>query len=186
MTRCASARRSDGWPAAGDVASSFKFTHAAEALARTALTNALFFGRGKKSALLIPHCTFTDPEVAQIGIRAKEAHERKARVTTLQLSLRENDRAAIEGNGEGFVRVHVTRWTGRILGVTIVGRDAGELLALGALAMTAKLPISTFTRAIFPYPTTAEIWRRLADEHARTFLGSWVKRWLSRYFSWRR
>lgn len=172
--------------AAGDVASEEKLTHAAEAMARAALTNALFFGRSRRSELVIPHCTFTDPELAHVGIDRAEARRRGKRVVTLQLPLGENDRAAIDGNDEGFVRVHLTRWTGRILGATIVGRGAGELLAPLVLAMSRGLPMSAFTRAIFPYPTTAEIWRRLADEHARTLFRPWMKRLIARLLSWRR
>ncbi len=172
--------------AAGDVASEQKLTHVAEAMARVALMNALFFGRSRRSELVVPHCTFTDPEIAHVGIGHAEAERRGTRVVTLQLPIGENDRAAIDGNDGGFVRVHLTRWTGKIMGATIVGRGAGELVAPLVLAMTSGLRMAAFTRAIFPYPTTSEIWRRLADEHARTLLAPWMRRLLARLLAWRR
>src|SRR5439155_22854404 len=95
--------------AAGDVASRFKFTHVADALARIVVQNALFgtFGRKKASALVVPWCTYTTPEVAHVGSSARDATARSIEVTTIDVPLRENDRALLDGEDEGFLRVHL-------------------------------------------------------------------------------
>jgi pyruvate/2-oxoglutarate dehydrogenase complex dihydrolipoamide dehydrogenase (E3) component len=150
--------------AAGDVASAYKFTHAADALARVALQNALFFMRKRASALVVPWCTFTDPEIAHIGLTSRDVATMRG-VTTHTLDLREVDRALVDDDGPGLARVHVGR-RGRILGATVVSRHAGEALSPVVLAMTAGLRLGHIGRAIAPYPTRAEVWKRLADEHA--------------------
>jgi pyruvate/2-oxoglutarate dehydrogenase complex dihydrolipoamide dehydrogenase (E3) component len=102
--------------AAGDVCSAFKFTHAADAMARVVLQNALFFGRKKASALVIPWSTYTDPEIAHVGLHERQAQERGIDVATFTVPLHEVDRAVLDGESEGFARVHVERRSGRILG----------------------------------------------------------------------
>lgn len=150
--------------AAGDVASAYKFTHAADALARLALQNALFFLRKRASALVVPWCTFTDPEIAHVGMTSREASAR-GDVATFTLDMREVDRAIIEGDGPGLARIHVDR-RGRVLGATLAARHAGDAIGPIVLAMTTGLRIGDIGRAIAPYPTRAEVWKRLADEHA--------------------
>ena len=113
--------------AAGDVCSPYRFTHAADAMARIALRNALFFGRKKASALVIPWATYTDPEVAHVGLSATDAQQRGEAVTTLTVPLSEVDRAVLEDEAEGFARVHLDRRSGQILGATMVASHAGEL-----------------------------------------------------------
>ncbi|HYV56886.1 MAG TPA: mercuric reductase [Candidatus Nitrosopolaris sp.] len=172
--------------AAGDVCSGFKFTHAADAMARIAIENALFFGRRKMSALVIPWCTYTEPEIAHVGWTAAEARERGHDVATFTVPLAEVDRAVLEGGTEGFARLHLERRRGRILGATLVARHAGETIGEVVLAMTAGLGIDALGRTIHPYPTVADALRRTADAQRRTRLTPGVRRLFERYFRWRR
>ncbi|MDQ3340816.1 MAG: mercuric reductase [Myxococcota bacterium] len=151
--------------AAGDVASRFQFTHAADAMARIVIQNALFFGRKRVSALTIPWCTYTDPEVAHVGISAEDAGKRDD-VTTFTIPLAEVDRAVIDGATEGFARVHADR-KGRILGATLVSRHAGESIGELALAITSRLRLGRLASTIHPYPTQAEVVRKLGDAYQR-------------------
>ncbi len=167
--------------AAGDVASRFQFTHAADAMARIVLQNALFFGRKRVSALTIPWCTFTDPEVAHVGLSAEDA-ARRADVVTLTVPLADVDRAILDGETTGFARVHADR-RGRILGATLVSRHAGETIGELALAMTHGLRLGAVASTIHPYPTQAEAVRKLGDAYQRTRLTPRLRRvlgWLMR------
>jgi pyruvate/2-oxoglutarate dehydrogenase complex dihydrolipoamide dehydrogenase (E3) component len=172
--------------AAGDVCSAYKFTHAADAMARIVLQNALFFGRKKASALVIPWCTYTDPEVAHVGLHEEEARERGIDVLTLTVPLEEVDRAVLDGEGDGFARVHAERRSGRILGATLVAAHAGEMIAEMSLAITAGLSLGTVGRTIHPYPTQAEAWKRLGDAFGRTRLTPRVRGFFERFLRWRR
>jgi pyruvate/2-oxoglutarate dehydrogenase complex dihydrolipoamide dehydrogenase (E3) component len=172
--------------AAGDVASRFRFTHAADALARIAIQNALFAGRKKASALVIPWCTYTDPELAHVGLTAKEAAARGEEVLTLTAPLHDNDRARVDGETHGFARVHVEKKGGKLLGATVVGPHAGELIGEMALALTAGLTIGQVGATIHCYPTRAEAWKRLGDAYNRTRLTPRVKGLFTRYLGWRR
>jgi pyruvate/2-oxoglutarate dehydrogenase complex dihydrolipoamide dehydrogenase (E3) component len=162
--------------AAGDVASRFQFTHAADAMARIVIQNALFFGRKRVSALTIPWCTYTDPEVAHVGMSAEAAAQR-ADLTTLTVPLAEVDRAVLDGETAGFARVHTDR-RGRILGATLVSRHAGETIGELALAMTHGLGLGDLAATIHPYPTQAEAVRKLGDAYQRTRLTPRVRRLL--------
>ena len=146
--------------AAGDVASRFKFTHAADALARVAIQNALFLGRARASALTIPWCTYTDPEVARVGINEFQAEHESIPVRTIVQPLAEVDRAVLDGETEGFVKVLVEAGGDKVLGATVVARHAGEMISLvqrsngAVLAWTewelpTKLPLRLFLRANF-------------------------------------
>jgi pyruvate/2-oxoglutarate dehydrogenase complex dihydrolipoamide dehydrogenase (E3) component len=171
--------------AAGDICSRHKFTHTADAMARIVLRNALFFGRTRVSALVIPWATYTDPEVAHVGLSATEAQQRDDRVTTLTVPLSEIDRAVLEDEAEGFARVHVDR-RGKILGATMVASHAGELIGEITVAMRAGVGLDAIGLTIHPYPTQSEAWKRLGDEWNRTRLTPGVRsllRWLLR---WRR
>jgi pyruvate/2-oxoglutarate dehydrogenase complex dihydrolipoamide dehydrogenase (E3) component len=172
--------------AAGDCCFPYKFTHTADALARTVIANALFMGRRKTSALVIPWCTYTDPEVAHVGIGEREAEARGSGVTTLTVPLDTVDRALLDGESEGYARVHLQSGTDRILGATIVASHAGEMIGELALAMTAGLGLATIGRTIHPYPTQAEAVRKLADLHARTRLTPFVKKVLEAWLKVRR
>lgn len=168
--------------AAGDVCSRFQFTHAADAMARIVLQNALFPGRGKGSSLVIPRCTFTDPEVAVVGLTETEARERGVAVDVLAEEMSHNDRAVLDGETAGFAKVLLRRGSDQILGATLVATHAGEMLNEITLAMTAKLGLSTLARTIHPYPTQSEVIKRLADQAQRRRLTPFVMRLLSWWF----
>jgi pyruvate/2-oxoglutarate dehydrogenase complex dihydrolipoamide dehydrogenase (E3) component len=170
--------------AAGDVCSRFKFTHAADALARIALQNALFHGRKKASALVIPSCVFTDPEIAKVGLSDEEAAA--AGAASYTVGFEHVDRAILDGETEGFGRVHVDRKSGRILGATIVGKHAGDMIGELVLAMTAGLPMGKLAETILPYPTRGEITKKLGDAYNRERLTPSVKRIFETYFRWTR
>ena len=164
--------------AAGDVASRYKFTHAADALARTVIQNALFFGRKRASRIVIPWCTFTDPEVAHVGINSAAAARQGA--ATITVALDEVDRAIVDEDTHGFVRVH--HRAGRILGATIVAPAAGELIGTIAYAMQKGASLGDFAGVVFPYPTVALALRQAADQYRRESLTPIVRRMLHYYF----
>jgi pyruvate/2-oxoglutarate dehydrogenase complex dihydrolipoamide dehydrogenase (E3) component len=172
--------------AAGDICMSWKFTHAADFAARIVIQNALFHGRRRLSALTMPWCTYTDPEVAHVGLYEREARERGIEVTTFVRPLREVDRAIADGEEDGFVKVHVRKGSDRILGATIVARHAGEMVGELALAMTQGIGLSKLANVIHPYPTQAEAIRQLGDAYNRTRLTPAVKAIFRRWLDWTR
>lgn len=172
--------------AAGDVCSKYKFTHAAEAMAKIAIQNALFFGRKKASDLVIPWCTYTEPEIAHVGLYEAEARQNDLEVDTHTIPLNEVDRAITDGDTEGFARVHVNRKTGKIIGATLVGKHAGESIGELVLAMMQGLKLSSLSAVIHPYPTQAEVIKRLGNEGVRSRFKPWMRKLLQRYFVWRR
>jgi pyruvate/2-oxoglutarate dehydrogenase complex dihydrolipoamide dehydrogenase (E3) component len=168
--------------AVGDVASRYKFTHAADALARLVVPNALFGGRGKASALVVPWATYTSPEVAHVGLTAADAAERGDAVQAVTVPLAEVDRARLDdadGAPEGFLRVYVRRGSDEILGATLVGEHAGDLISQVTQAMTNGLGLGALGKTIYPYPTTAEALRKAADAHRRAKLTPTAKRALA-------
>jgi pyruvate/2-oxoglutarate dehydrogenase complex dihydrolipoamide dehydrogenase (E3) component len=172
--------------AAGDICFPYKFTHTADALARIVIANALFKARQKTSSLIIPWCTYTDPEVAHVGMYEKDARDQGIDVMTLTAPLADIDRALLDGETEGFARVHLKRGGDRILGATIVARHAGEMINELSLAMTAGLGLSAIGRTIHPYPTQAEAIKRLADAYNRTRLTPFVKKLFTAWLKWQR
>jgi pyruvate/2-oxoglutarate dehydrogenase complex dihydrolipoamide dehydrogenase (E3) component len=172
--------------AAGDVCSKFKFTHAADAMARIVLRNALFFGRSKMSALVMPWVTYTDPEVAHVGFYEDEAREAGIDVATITEHFEELDRAVLDGEDEGFARVHYDRKTGKILGGTIVARHAGEMISELTLAITHRLKMGALSTTVHPYPTQAEVLRKIGDAYNRTRFSPMLQRIFKKWFEWRR
>ncbi len=172
--------------AAGDICSSYKFTHAAEAMARIAIQNAMFFGRKRVSDLVIPWSTYTDPEVAHVGITEKEAAKRGEEIIVFTKELADTDRAILDGETEGYVRLYMSREDGRLLGATIVGSHAGESIGEAVLAMKQKLKVGDLSGVIHPYPTQAEAIKRAADLQYRSRLKPWMRRVLNTYFRYRR
>ena len=163
--------------AAGDVASKYKFTHAADFMARTVIQNALFFGSKKVSDLVIPWCTYTTPELAHVGITSQEIEEKDLKVDTFTQSFEDIDRAILEGETEGFVRVHLQQGTDKILGGTIVSKNAGDLISQLSQAMTHNLSLGDLSKVISPYPTQAEAIRKLGDTYNKeNFDGSLAKK----------
>ncbi|MGH9711824.1 MAG: mercuric reductase [Candidatus Acidiferrales bacterium] len=171
--------------AAGDICSSHKFTHAAEAMARIAIQNALFFGRKRVSDLVIPWSTYTDPEVAHVGITEIEAAKLGDEVITFTKEFADTDRAILDGETEGYVRLYVNRKDGKMLGATIVGSHAGESIGEAVLAIKQKLKVGDLSGVIHPYPTQAEAIKRAADLQFRSRLKPWMRRLLDGYFRYR-
>ena len=170
--------------AAGDVCSRFRFTHAADAYARIAVRNALFFGRAKASGLVIPWCTYTDPEIAHVGLNEKEAAQHHVAIDTFVQVFRHVDRAVLDGDAHGFVKIHVRRDADTIVGATIVGRHAAEMIATVTLAMTAGLSLKKLADTIVPYPTHAEALKKLGDAYNRTRLTPTVRWLFDLWFRW--
>jgi len=172
--------------AAGDICFPYKFTHTADAMARILIANALFAGRQKSSSLVVPWCTYTDPEVAHVGMYVAEANERGIPVSTLTVPLSDVDRAKLDGETEGFARVHLRKGSDRILGATIVAGHAGDLINEFTLAITAGLGLSAIGRTIHPYPTQGEAVKKLADAYNRTRLTPRVAKILGAWLRWQR
>ena len=172
--------------AAGDICLDYKFTHMADATARLVIQNALFWGGKKLRALTIPWCTYTDPEVAHVGLNEAEAAQQGIALQTFMRPLREVDRAIVDGEEDGFVKIHVKAGDDRILGATIVARHAGEMISEITAAMVGKMGLGTLAAVIHPYPTQAEAIRQCGDAYNRTRLTPFLKGVLTRYFGWRR
>jgi len=149
--------------AAGDVCLEHKFTHTAAASACMAVHNALSPGRLRLSALTIPWCTYTDPEIAHVGLYVREARDRDIPVKTFTVPMHDVHRAIADGEEAGFVKIHVREGTDRILGATIVARHAGEMINEITLAIVAKIGLRTLARVIHAYPTQAEAIKKAAD-----------------------
>jgi len=171
--------------AAGDVCSAYQFTHAADALARIAIGNALLGLRGRASRLHIPWSTYTSPEIAQIGIHPQAAEGRGLKIDTFIQPLVEVDRCVLDGETDGFVKVYVRHHSDKIVGGTVVGKRAGELIGMLAMAMTNGIGLKKMANTIFPYPTESEVFRRLGDQYNRTRLTPGIKWLLSHWISWR-
>lgn len=172
--------------AAGDVCSRYKFTHAADAMARIAVQNALFLGRARMSSLTIPWCTYTDPEIAHVGLYEHEAADQGVALQTFVQPLSEVDRAVLDSEDEGFVKIHVRQGTDRIMGATIVARHAGDMISELTLAMVGKVGLKTLAQTIHPYPTQTESIKKLGDAYNRTRLTPWVKSLLQNWLAWTR
>ncbi len=172
--------------AVGDVVGLQRYTHLADAHARLVVANALFFGRGKAGKLIVPRCTYTDPELAHVGVTPAQATARGMALDTIDVPLEAVDRARLDGDSEGLLRVHLAPGTDRIVGTTLVAARAGDMIAEVALAMTAGLGLSAIGRTIHPYPTQAEVFRKAADAWRRRKLTPAVRKVLSWYFRWLR
>jgi len=156
--------------AAGDVCLEHKFTHAAEASARLAVANALFGENRRWSALTIPWCTYTDPEIAHVGLYVSEARERSIPVKTVTVLMHDADRAMIDGQEVGFVKIHLREGTDKILGATVVAAHAGEMINEITLAIDAHIGLSVLATVVHAYPTQAGAIKRAADAFAKSRL----------------
>lgn len=171
--------------AAGDVALKYQFTHTADASARIVLQNALFPGPKKKfSDLVVPWATYTDPEIAHVGLYPHEAAEQGIEIDTYTVGLDESDRALADGETEGFVKVHTQKGSDKIVGATIVAPHAGEIISELTLAMTHNLGLKAIVDTIHPYPTLAGSIRRVGDLYNRTRLTPTVEKVFSAWFNW--
>jgi pyruvate/2-oxoglutarate dehydrogenase complex dihydrolipoamide dehydrogenase (E3) component len=169
--------------AAGDAASPYKFTHVADAHARIILRNALFFGRQRASRLTVPWCTYTDPEIAHVGLSEAEARQRGIAVVTYTQELAEVDRAVLDGETDGFVKLHVRQGSDRIVGATVVASHAGEIISELTAAIAAGISLSRLADVIHPYPTQADAIRRAAGLYTRSRLTPFVARLMKRWFA---
>ena len=155
--------------AIGDVASRYRFTHTADAQARMVVPNALFFGLGggKTTRLVVPWCTYTDPEVAHTGSSAADLDAAGVAYDSVTVPLTEVDRARLDGETSGFLRVHVARRGDAILGATLVSAHAGETISELTLAIRSGLGLGKLGTTIHPYPTVSEALRKAADARSR-------------------
>jgi len=177
--------------AAGDICFPFKFTHTADALAQIVIQNALFphplgLGMASTENLIIPWCTYTEPEIAHVGMYAADAERKGIAVETFTQPLAKVDRAILDGEDEGFVRVHLKKGTDRILGATIVAGNAGNMISEVTVAIKAGAGLSTIGRTIHPYPTQAEALRLVANLMRKTRFSRTQKSLLGRWFAWNR
>ena len=169
--------------AAGDVCSSYRFTHAADAMARIVIQNALFFGSKRVSKLVIPWATYTHPEVAHVGMTHTTAESQKD-VQPFLVPISETDRGRCDGE-IGCAKVSALR-DGTLLGATVVADHAGELLAEVTLAITHGLSLKAIAETIHPYPTQSEVIAKVAAAWNRTRLTTRAAWFLRTLLSWRR
>lgn len=170
--------------AIGDVASALQFTHVADAQARRAVANALFFGMGggRNSDLVVPRVTYTSPEVAHVGATPDEATARGISVEVLRVDLSANDRSVLEGDDEGFLKVYLARGTDRIVGATLVAAHAGEMIGELGVAITHGLGLGKVGATIHAYPTQSDVFRRAADTWRRRRLTPSAKALFANWF----
>jgi pyruvate/2-oxoglutarate dehydrogenase complex dihydrolipoamide dehydrogenase (E3) component len=172
--------------AAGDVCLRYKLNDTADASARIAVQNALFAGRQRLSALTIPWCTYTDPEIAHVGLYVRQARERNIPVETFTIPMHDVDRAIADDEEVGFVKINVQEGTDRILGATIVARHAGEMISEITLAIVAGVGLRTLAQVIHAYPTQAEAIKKAADAYTRTRPPSRAQRLATAWPRWLR
>ncbi|MEM7391702.1 MAG: mercuric reductase, partial [Verrucomicrobiota bacterium] len=178
--------------AAGDVCSRYQFTHSADFLARIVVNNALFdfkVNRQKASSLVIPWATYTDPQIAHVGITEHQAKENGVAIDSFTQPLDDVDRAILDGDEDGFVKIHVAKGTDTILGGTIVARHAGDMIGEIVMAMTSgkkKIGLGKMGSVIHPYPTQAEALRKTGDLYSRTRLTPKVAGYLRKWLAWQR
>jgi pyruvate/2-oxoglutarate dehydrogenase complex dihydrolipoamide dehydrogenase (E3) component len=170
--------------AAGDVCLEDQYTDTAAASARIVVNNAFMRGRMRLSELVIPWCTYTDPEIAHVGLYVREANLKGIPIKTFTVPMHQIDRAVTDSEEGGFVKIHVREGTDTILGATIVARHAGEMINEITLAMVAKIGLRTLARVIHAYPTQAEAIREAAKAYSRTRittrLRARLQKWLAR------
>ncbi len=177
--------------AAGDICSRYKFTHAADAMAQIVIQNALFphpFGLGYATveSLIMPWCTFTEPEVAHVGLYEKDAKDKGIEVETYTFKLDEVDRAILDGEDEGFARVHIKKGTDKIVGATIVAAHAGDMINEFSVLMKAGLGAKVIAGTIHPYPTQAEVNKKVVNLWRKAHFTQKTKNILTRLFAWMR
>lgn len=168
--------------AAGDICMNWKFTHAADAAARIVLKNAFFspfgFGKYKLSDLIMPWATYTDPEIAHVGMYEEDAQAKGIDINTIKVPFHDVDRAIADGEEEGFVKILHKRGSDEILGATIVATHAGDMISEITTAIVGGLGLSKLSTVIHPYPTQAEAIKKAADGYRRTLLTARTKMFL--------
>jgi len=174
--------------ACGDVVGPYQFTHAAAHQAWHATVNALFgsFKRFRVDYTVLPHATFTDPEVARVGLSEDDAQREGVEYEVTRYDIGDLDRAIAEGEGHGVVKVLTPPGKDRILGATIVGEHAGDLIAEFALAMKQGAGLNKILGTVHAYPTLAEATKFAAGEWKRAHAPAGILAWVQRYHGWRR
>jgi pyruvate/2-oxoglutarate dehydrogenase complex dihydrolipoamide dehydrogenase (E3) component len=172
--------------AVGDVASKYQFTHIADFMARMVIRNALFFGRDKFSNFLIPWATYTEPEIAHVGLYERDLQARDIAYKTFTRHFADVDRAVVDGETEGFVKIHVKKNSDDILGATIVSHHAGDMISELTVAMQSGMGLGKLASVIHPYPTAAEAIRQCGDAYNRSRLTPTVRGVFDRLMSLRR
>jgi len=177
--------------AAGDICFPFKFTHTADALAQIVIQNALFphpFGLayGSTESLIIPWVTFTEPEIAHVGLYEADAKAQEIEIDPFTLHLNEVDRAILDGEEDGFARVHLKTGTDKIVGATVVSAHAGDMIGELTLAMQAGIGLGTIGKTIHSYPTQAEVIKRVTNAWRKESFMEGKKNILRKWFSWTR
>jgi len=172
--------------AVGDVASKYQFTHMSDFGARLVIRNALFFGRDKFSNLIVPWATYTEPEVAHVGLYEKDLQEQKIGYVTFTREFADVDRGIVDGDTEGFVKIHVKKGSDQILGATIVGSHAGDMISEITVAIHSGMGLGKLANVIHPYPTAAEAIRQCGDAYNRSRLTPTVKGIFNRLMAFKR
>jgi pyruvate/2-oxoglutarate dehydrogenase complex dihydrolipoamide dehydrogenase (E3) component len=172
--------------AAGDICFPYQFTHIAEAAAKIVIQNALFLKSKTYKSMIIPWCTYTDPEIAHVGMYEKDAQEKGIPVDTFVHYYEDVDRAILDGEDLGLVKVHVKKGKDKILGATIVARHAGEMISEFTLAMVAGKGLKTLANLIHPYPTQTDAIKRDCAQYYIQKFSPFLKKLLTRWFAWRR
>lgn len=169
--------------AAGDICMKWQFTHAADAAARIVIKNTLFspfgLGRSKLSDLTMPWVTYTDPEIAHVGLYEADAKAQDLAVDTVTIPFSDVDRAIAAGETEGFLKIIHKQGSDQILGATIVASHAGEMISEITTAIVNKIGLSKLSSVIHPYPTQAEAIKKAADAYRRTLLTPTSKKLLA-------
>lgn len=160
----------------GDCCSPYKFTHAADAMARIVIRNALFLGRAKMSNILIPYATYTYPEIAHVGLYEADMKVKNIRYRTFEKKFADNDRAICDGATQGLVRIHIEEKSDVIIGASIVGAGAGNMISEVTLAMQSKTGLLALSSVIHPYPTTGEAIRHVGLLYNKSRLTLTVKK----------
>jgi pyruvate/2-oxoglutarate dehydrogenase complex dihydrolipoamide dehydrogenase (E3) component len=153
--------------AAGDATFPQKFTHAATATARLCIANALDGTQQPARELVIPHCTYTDPEVAEVGLTPRRARDEGVAIDTYRLDLTKVERALIDGEEDGYGAIYTRSGNSQIAGATLAAAHAGEMISELTLAVTNQLPLEALASTVHCYPTQAEVFQRIALQHAR-------------------
>lgn len=173
--------------ACGDVAGPYQFTHVAAHQAWYAAVNSLFdiVKKFKVDYSVIPWCTFTDPEVARVGLNEQEAKAQGIAYEVTRFAIDDLDRAIVDGEDRGFIKVLTVPGKDKILGVTIVGHNAGEIIAEYVLAMKHRIGLNKILGTIHVYPTMAEANKYLAGEWKKNHTSAKLLNWLERFHHWR-
>ncbi len=172
--------------AAGDCCLMWKFTHSADMAAQIVVQNALFMGRKKWSNIIMPWCTYTSPEIAHVGMYDKDAEKTGIAIDTFKFALDENDRALLDSESDGFVKISVQKGTDKIVGATIVAHHAGEMISMITMAMNNGLGLSKLGNFIYPYPTQADAIKRVATQYNKTKLTPLVAKLLKGWLGYTR